>query len=166
MDTKGLLYLSGLLMILLAVAWLSGVFGDEVSTVELPELTIDTGAITRIQLTSGDESIDVSRSEQVGWSLTAPIEASADTSTVSRFTTQLDDVKLEGIVSSNPDNYDKYQVDSSSATYVRIETGSEAVEFYVGKSGPDFESKYVRLGDDDRVFLSVGLPSLSTTTPP
>jgi hypothetical protein len=159
MQRKRLIQLVGILAVLLVLAWLSGFFEGAPSTVETPQLSINADELQTIEIRKGDEHVMLNHAEG-GWRLTDPIDADVDTTTRSSFLGALGDLKIESLITARAEGHDRYQVDSAQATYIRFapQTG-KPVELYVGKSGPDFQSKYIRLGNDDRVFLASGVPA-------
>lgn len=64
-------------------------------------------------------------------------------------------LELASLVGSNPEKHVKFEVDNI-AVQVRAmnENGEKLVHLYVGKSGPDFMSTYVRKEGDDNVYLT------------
>lgn len=157
MKSKQVLTLLAALVVLLVLAWISGFFEGAPSTIETPQLSIETEDLRSITIRKGDDEVIVVRTGD-GWMLRHPVEAEVDTATRSRLLAGLKNLEVESLVSSRSDAYDRYQVDSSQATYLSLE-GDEPVELYVGKTGPDFQSRYIRIGGDDRVFLASGVPT-------
>ncbi len=157
MDHKRLLQLAGTLAVLLLAAWLSGFFDGSLSTVETPELKLAANDLHAITIRKGGEIVTASRSSDGSWRLERPVAAAVDTTTSQAFLSGLKNIHIESLVSSRSDRHAKFQVDSAQATYLRLD-GLETVEIYIGKTGPDFQSRYIRLGNDDRVFLATGVP--------
>lgn len=158
MDQKRILLLVGTLAVLLLAAWLSGYFGGSASTVETPELAIAPDDVNGITIRKGSETIVASLSDDGTWHLEEPVQSDVDTTTSSSLINRLGDIEIESLVSSRPERHSKFLVDSAQATYLRLD-GPQPLEIYIGKTGPDFESRYVRLGNDDRVFLATGIPA-------
>ncbi|MFV1979724.1 MAG: DUF4340 domain-containing protein [Rhodothermia bacterium] len=159
MDQKRILLLVATLVVLLLAAWLSGYFGGTSSTVETPDLTLAADRISSITIRKWSEKIVAVRSSDGAWRLEMPVVADVDTTTRAALINSLEDIRIESLVSSRADRHEKFQVDSAQATYLRLD-GDGSVEFYVGKTGPDFQSRYIRLGDDERVFLATGIPAI------
>jgi len=68
----------------------------------------------------------------------------------------------ESIVSTNPQKYGTYGVDST-ARVIRIATQSgDSLRLVLGKQGPDYQSVYVRIQSDPRVFAAKGPVYLPT----
>ncbi len=159
MDQKRILLLVGTLALLLLAAWLSGFFGGTSSTVETPDLALAPDDVSTITIRKGSEIIVVARSNDGTWLLEMPVVADVDTATRASLINSLNDIRIESLVSSRADRHEKFQVDSAQATYLRLD-GHGSVEIYIGKMGPDFQSRYIRLGDDERVFLATGIPAI------
>ena len=155
MQQKQLIWLAGSLLALLALAYLTGTFDKEISTVDVPALSISSEQIERFEIVTSDSSTFVLEKENNIWRIKSPVDALADSLTISRFTENLDDMHLESVVSTNPSKYDEYGV-GEAGKHINIEWGRNKRTFYIGSSGPDFQSFYVRLGTDPRVFLSSG----------
>lgn len=157
---KRLLLLTGLLVVLIAIAWLSGMFGGPASTVDLPNLGIDVAQVSHIDVTNGDQHVSANRLDSGEWQIEEPVQARADTATVLRLLRQAGDMQLESIVSSNPERFSRFEVDSTG-NKLTLKWGDRRLDLIVGKMGPDFQSRYVRLDGDDRVMLANGVPALS-----
>ncbi|MEM8485626.1 MAG: DUF4340 domain-containing protein [Bacteroidota bacterium] len=155
MQQKQLIWLGGSLVALLALAFASGTFGREISTVDVPALSISSEQIEHFEIVTSDSSIFTLEKQNGIWHITSPIQDVADSLTVERFTQNLDDIRLESVVSTNVKKYDSYGVGENSK-HVNIAWGRNKKTFHVGDSGPDFQSFYLRMGGDSRVFLSSG----------
>jgi hypothetical protein len=68
-------------------------------------------------------------------------------------------IKIEAVASKNPKKYKEFEVDQDKGVEVRIEDGAKKplAHFYVGKSGPDLFSTYLRLADAEQVVLASGM---------
>ncbi|MFK7844755.1 MAG: DUF4340 domain-containing protein [Rhodothermales bacterium] len=155
MQQNQLIWLAGSLLVLLCLAFVSGTLDNEISSVDVPALSISSEQIEHFEIVTSDSSIYNLSKMQGAWYITAPIEELADSLTVSRFTQNLDDMRLESVVTTDAKKFDAYGV-GTSAKHLNISWGRNKKTFYVGNSGPDFQSFYVRLGNDQRVFLSSG----------
>ncbi len=155
MQQNQLIWLGGSLLLLLSLAFISGTLEDKISTVDVPALSISSEQIEHLEIVTSDSSVYMLSKRQGIWYITSPIEELADSLTVSRFTQNLDDMRLESVVSTNTKKFDTYGVGPSSK-HLNISWGRNIKTFHIGNSGPDFQSFYVRLGNDQRVFLSSG----------
>ncbi len=157
MNQKHVLLLIGTLGVLLVAAWLSGIFSGPSSTVDVPEISMSAGAIESIVIRKGEKSVELSKRDGA-WYLVEPVQAAADTGIASRLLNQLENLRIESVVSSRSDRYARFQVDSSSATFFAFD-GPTRLAFWIGKTGPDFQSRYIRFDGDERVYLANGVPN-------
>ena len=83
----------------------------------------------------------------------------ADMSVVTKLFDAVEKMKSETIVSKNPAKFSTFEVTEGKGIEVRIRnsSGSYPAFFYVGKSGPDIFSTYVRRNNSDRVILTSGI---------
>ncbi len=154
MKQKQLLLLLGVLVMLLGVAYLTGVFDSDVSTVDVPRLAIPADDLEQLRIEAPAQTMALTR-QGTRWLLTEPMQAITDSATVARFVQDLGALELEAIASNNPDRYTRYGVDSMATTVTAFWPGGTH-RLVVGKQGPDFQTIYVRLDDDPRVYLTRG----------
>lgn len=154
MKQKQLLLLLGLLVLLLGVAYLTGVFDSEVSTVEVPRLAIPAEKVEQLRLEAPAQMMALTR-QGTRWRLTEPMEALADSATAARFVQDLGALELDALASNNPDRYPRYGIDSTATTVTASWPGGTR-RLVVGKQGPDAQAVYVRLDDDPRVYVTRG----------
>ncbi len=154
MKQKHLLWLLGALVVLLAINYLVSDGGPDASTIRVPELAIPADEIAQLSVVTATDSISIAR-EGITWMLRHPVEFLGDSTTISRFLQDLGRMELESVASQNPDRYGVYGVDSS-ATEVTLSWADGMRRLVVGNPGPDFQSVYVRVDDDSRVFATRG----------
>ena len=152
MKQKQLLLLLATLVVLLGLAYLTGVFDRDASTVEVPDVAIPTETLEQVRI-DGPEQAWVLQRQGDRWLLTQPMQARTDSAAVARFVQDLAGVELESIASVNPERYSRYGVDSTAAVVSATGAGT-TTQIVVGNQGPDFQSVYVRLDDDPRVYLT------------
>lgn len=152
MKQKQLFQLLGVLGLLLIVAYFAGVFDQEVSTIEVPDVDIPTDQLQQLDIALAEDSVTLIPSG-ARWQLTKPLEALADSITMVTFLKALQEIELESIASSNPDRYGRYGVDSTGTT-LHASWSSGEQTLIIGNQGPDFQSVYVRLDDDPNVYVS------------
>ncbi len=154
MKQRQLTWLGGALVLLLVIAYLAGVFDTEISTVQVPDVRIPAGEVSAIRATGSDMSVGLRRDGE-SWRLTDPVDAAADSTTVARVLEDLSALELRSVVSTNPERYGRYGVDSTG-TEIDVVWEAGRLTLVVGENGPDFGSNYVRLSDDEAVYLSAG----------
>ena len=152
MKQKQLTILLGILIVLIAIACLAGAFNRDFSTVDVPQIQISSDDLEQVQLTLSEQTVVMNKQESV-WRLTEPIMSATDSITVAQFINSLADVELESVVSANPERYEQYGVDSSGIR-VTANWSDQSRTIFVGDRGPDYQSVYVRIDDDPRVFLT------------
>jgi len=83
----------------------------------------------------------------------------ADTSPVDKLLDTVEKMKAETIASKNPKNFDSFEVTDGKGIEVKIDDASRKnlAHLYVGKSGPDIFSTYIRAKDSNRVILISGI---------
>jgi hypothetical protein len=165
MQQRQLVWLIGVFAILLVIAFVSGTFSNEISTVNVPNFSIPLDQIEEVELTMTDGSTTRIERQNGGWLMVEPLAAPADSQVIARFAESLQGLELESVVSTNPDRYANYGVEDN-AKKVKVTWGGDSEAFYVGNAGPDFQSLYLRLEDDPRVFLSRGRLTLPDHSDP
>jgi antitoxin component of MazEF toxin-antitoxin module len=162
MHGKRILVLFLVLLGLLAVAYLAGIFSGDSSTVDAPGFEMKDAELVSVFLKKdGDELVIEKQGDS--WILTRPVVAPADTSRISTLIDGLNAITAEAVVSTNPERYGRYEVDDQAATVVRLGYGDQTQELYIGKTGPDFQSRYIRQGADERVGEATGVPNIIVT---
>ena len=158
MKQKYLLLLLGALIVLLAINYFVDDFGPDASTIKVPEISIPADEIERLGIVTQMVSLVLAREGQT-WMLQQPMSFLSDSTTVSRLVRELGEVELESVASNNPDRYERYGVDSS-AILVEAIWPNGARRLFIGDPGPDYQSVYVRVDDDPRVFATRGRVSV------
>ncbi len=162
MKKNPLVFLSGIVVTLVLVAYLSGVFDREVSTIEVPSLSLTPGEITTLAVSSPSLTLTIQRSGEGPWFLQSPGPYPADSGLVGRFVRDLAGLEPETVISTNPDRYGRYGLDSTAKKLSITQKSGKTDLLYLGKNGPDYQSAYVRLNEDPRVFLARGRITLPT----
>ncbi len=150
-----ILTLSAILVVLLLLAWLTGAFRRNPSTLRLPQLAVKTEDVVRLRIEHPGRDPVVLERSAAGWQLTAPLRYPADSLLAARFVEDLSKTTLESVVSTNPERYAHFGVtDTSAVRLVVYRQQGDSLRFFWGHTGPDFDSRYVRLATDARIFLA------------
>ena len=157
MASNQIIKLVGALIVLLAIAWVSGAFESAPSTVDVPDLHVDTANIHRIEVVTPAHTVVVEHTGPL-WQMTEPLAWPADSVAVRQFLREVGDLAFDRVVAISPDRYSRYGVDSTGYT-IRFNDGSADYELVMSPNGPDYNTVYLRLGGDERVFS--GSPRLS-----
>lgn len=95
-----------------------------------------------------------------GWTITANKKTyAADPGPIDSLLDGVAKIRVEAVVSRNPEKYKTFEVDAESGVNVRIDDAAQKslAHFVVGKSGPDLFSTYLRLADASQVVLASGM---------
>ena len=159
MKQKQTLVLGGTLVVLLIIAWISGVFDRNPSNVDVPELDLPTSEVTRISVTLPDITFTVEK-QGIQWFMREPVDMPADSATVTRLLNELEDLSLNNRATSNPDRYGIYGIDST-ATTVSLTWSDGAEDIVISRQGRDYMSIYVKIGDNPNVYSTNGRVTVS-----
>lgn len=159
MQQKQTLVLGGTLVVLLIIAWISGVFDRNPSNVNVPELDLPTSEVTHISVTLPDITFTVEK-QGLQWFMREPVDMPADSATVARLLNELGDLSLNNRATSNPDRYGIYGIDST-ATSVSLTWSDGAEDLVISRQGRDYMSIYVKIGDDPNVYSTNGRVTVS-----
>ena len=144
-------------VVLLALTlWATNRDARQASSVsELPEVGIDEGAITALEITRpGGETVILSNVDG-GWRLTEPLDAEADQGNVEAALNRLGELQLTRVVATRPENYARLQVDEANVVQVVVKAGEETVATLgVGKYADGMTM--IRLDDRVEVFGASG----------
>jgi len=82
----------------------------------------------------------------------------ADSSSVDQMLSKIVDMKRDDLISQNPDKQSTFEVDAASGTYVEVfdKQQKSIGKFYIGKTGPSYQSHYVRMVGSDDVYTVGG----------
>ena len=150
MRQKQTLVLGGTLIVLLAVAWLSGVFDQNPSNIRVPELDLPTDEVTQISVRLPDAELRLEK-QGMQWFIREPVDMPADSLTVTRILSDLGSLSLTSRVTGNMDRYGVYGIDSTAST-ITITWPDGFEEIAISRQGRDYASVYVRIGDDSNVY--------------
>jgi len=113
--------------------------------------------VATIVVQSPEKGTATLRNEQGVWQVSSPDARTyqADAAALDKLLEIVGGLKVETLVSKNPKNFDQYEVTAEKGLDVRLADSDNRslARLYVGKSGPDIFSTYVRVQDSDRVVL-------------
>jgi len=161
MQNKQILRLVAVLALLLVIAYFTGAFDSAPSTIDVPRLTIDTSEIDQISVQQPAFSVSLQK-ESGAWRLVTPVTARADSIVVAGLLKDLAEASLESRVSSRPERYSHYGVDSTASRLTLAGNASNTV-WTLSSKGPDFSSTYVRIDQDPNVYVVTPRISLPVT---
>lgn len=113
------------------------------------------GAVTSVHISGPKDTLTLARSAKPGakWTVNG---LATDSGTVARFFATLKDTRIGDLVSTNPANQAAMGLSRDSAWTLSFEVGGKSRTLLVGKTGPNYNSAYVRLPGKDNVYLASG----------
>lgn len=139
-------------MVLLVIAFLTGVFESNPSTVEVPALDVPGEDITSIRLLGPSVEIALERQAD-GWRVTQPVDAEADSAAVARLLETVGSLELQSVVSTSADRHGRYGVDSTAMTLELSWEGGET-SLILGERARG--ARYVRVDGGEAVYRTAG----------
>ena len=113
-----------------------------------------------IMVKSPEKGESLLKNENGAWKVTSKEKTyDADSAAVSKLLDTILKIKQETIASKNPKNFEAFEVTEGKGLEVKIDDASQKplAHFFVGKSGPDIFSTYMRAKDSATVVLAGGL---------
>lgn len=124
-----------------------------------PEFTIDAAGLIDVHNKgSKEEAVSLVKAGQ-DWKVAGEEGFPADAELVKKALESISELKkAANVVSKNPENQKLYEVDPNNGIEVKVSDGKKKVlaDFFVGKTGPDFMSTYLRKADSNVVLLCEG----------
>jgi len=119
---------------------------------------VEQDKVTKVSIHKADGDVELVRTGDV-WKLTKPAEYPANGDLIKGMLKSVEELRLEDVISSSPQNRGTYQVDSTGVA-VKIWTGDKlALDFVVGKSSSDWTHTFVRYADRNEVYRADGVIS-------
>lgn len=155
---KNPIALAAVLIVLVLIVILLGRSGERGPAAEAKEELLfpglDTAVVDRIVIHAGENGAELVRGGEGAWVVASEDDFPADPEAVERVLEASAELSAASLTSRRPSKHAIFEVDSAQAVEVALEAdGEEAARFFVGKSGPDFSSSYVRAGGRDEVYL-------------
>ncbi len=114
---------------------------------------LDTDTVDRIVIRGGGNVTELVR-EGERWKVATEENYDADRDGMDRILEALASLSAAEVVSRKSEKYGLFELDSAQAVEVEIVSGGEeAARFFIGKSGADFQSTYIRDAEREDVFL-------------
>ena len=149
-KNKRISWLLGILLVLVVVAYATGTFDVAPSTIDVPQIEINADDIESLTIVRPEFSIHTQKSNGV-WQINEPVSWLADSSSLASFLRSLSELDVESVVSTNPERYAQYGVDSTG-TRVTIQSDGDERQFVFASEGPDYSTTFLRVDADERVF--------------
>jgi len=148
-----------LVVLLLVLAGLGGLlFAERMhdqagTTVSFPLVRLNPDDVTRVVI-DGPKGHTTLEDVQGTWRLTDPVDYPAEPELVKNTVKLLAGLTSDGVISTNPQKADLFEVDDAHAEKVALYVADDAdpkVRLAVGKLAPGFTHTYVKVGDDATV---------------
>ncbi len=155
MKTRTSLFRLGALAgILLILAYMAGAFRKEISTVERLSWSFDPETLQSITLIVPPDTLQLTRNAG-HWTLTRPVHAVADSVAIRRLQFALRDLEFSHVVSSRPERYVYYGVDTTAPQLLlSTRKASSPMHLFLGRPGPDTGTRFIRLAHRPEVWLA------------
>jgi hypothetical protein len=156
---RSTLILAGVLILLAIAAFFALRKQGESSSEGLPGeklVAYDSAAVDRITIRTAAANV-VLQKEAGRWMVTSPFRYAADEGMVLQAVSKGNSLLSKGVVSTNPQKQQLFQVDSTGTLVTVFEKGVEKAAFRVGKPGPSYNETYVRKEGSNEVHLGDGL---------
>ena len=129
-----------------------------------PEFTIDTAAL--IDIKNQEDKIILIRIDE-DWKLEDEQGFPVDPELIKKTLDSIAELKkANNVFSNNPEKQSIYEVDPNNGIEIKVSDQNQKIlaHFFVGKTGPDFMSTYLRQADSNEVLLCEGYHLRSSFT--
>lgn len=113
---------------------------------------VDGPSLVGVSVVGPAGTLELERQES-GWTVNG---FRADEATVARFLVAVTTARVGELTATNPDNHERMGVSEARASRVTFLTGGGTSELLLGDSGRRFQTSYIRLPDEDAVYLLEG----------
>lgn len=151
MLQKQILLLGAILVVLLGIAWLSGTFDRNPSSIRVPEINIPADEVTDISVLFPDSSELQLERQSMHWFVREPVDMLADSATVTRVLNDLGDLSLSNRITSNVEKFSMYGIDST-ATTVTLTWPGGSERLVISRQGRDYSSSNIRIGESEDIY--------------
>ena len=115
----------------------------------------DPEDIFKFLIQTGEEAIELTRVDTF-WRISGNDTLKVKSRSMDNLFDKVLKVNRGTIISENPEKYGKYSIDDSTGIHLAIiNSRDETVGYYVfGRSKSDYSHSYIRIGDDQKVYLA------------
>jgi len=146
--------LGGILIILIATAFLVkgniNFLNPKTSNMFIDDFNAEE--ITKIEIINQSQTQTLERKEN-SWVVSSQNDVGAEQKAVLAILEETKRLTKDGVASKNPEKRSVYQVDKDGTQVKLFKGENEVANFYIGKTGPDFSSTYIRKENEDIVYL-------------
>jgi len=116
-------------------------------------ITVNIREANKIEIIKDEEIQELSKVENK-WVVSSKSGVDADQVAVNEILNKTEEITKNDLVSTNPEKKASFEVDESGVEIKMYSGDSLITDFFVGKAGADFNSTYVRLAEEDDVYLT------------
>jgi hypothetical protein len=139
---------------------------DKISTQNVEEklFIADSSKIDKIEIARSKDTIVL---EKIGglWKLSRPVDYPCDTNAITPLLSNLQNFKIESVISENPKNFGTYFDTTNNSSVTVYQEGKQLGSFILGKSGQGYETAYLKRAEENRVLLASKLGTFNFTKP-
>ncbi len=123
------------------------------------EIVIDSAKVVRFEISKIGRKIVIENISGV-WTITSPINYIADNSAVLTLLSSAVNLKINSLISSNPEKQILFQVDTLTGTSLSFyHSNNKYISLVIGKMGPSYMESYIRPMSSNNVYLGERLNS-------
>lgn len=157
MKGKTFLYLGILVLLLVAAYFITADRGEKTSSYKLTEkklFDVDSAKVDKIEIKTSNGVVVLSKATGE-WRVDQPYQYRTTSVQIENAVSNLRNLKLESIVSTNPAKKETYGFkDGEQAEVTVYEGGAEKGKFIIGNSAPGAGSSYVKKIDSDNIYIA------------
>tara|TARA_B100001123_G_scaffold400974_1_gene487256 strand:- start:106 stop:663 length:558 start_codon:yes stop_codon:yes gene_type:complete len=152
---KNLQIALGVLVILLAIYLLNQNRQKQYTAIEVPALNLDVNNIFSFTITNPTDSITISRADTT-WEIFGNDTLNIKQRSIDTFLDKVITVKKGTLISKNKDKWGIYSVHDTNSTHLYLfdKDSNLLNNFYVGQSKSNYANSYIRMENDDNVYLT------------
>lgn len=156
MKSKTYLYLGILAALLVAAYFLTADSGEKTTSYKLPDsklFELDSVKVDKIEIVNKDGKVVLEKSSGE-WRVVEPYNYKIAVTLAENAVSGLKNMKLESIISTNPEKKDMYGLSETDQAEVTVyESGVPKGKFLLGKSSAG-TSSYVKKPDSDNIYIA------------
>ena len=139
----------GVLAVLAILYFVTQTGAVDTKSVDSDAFAFEKDAISSIDLTSSGSVLSFVRND-LGWTLE---DYPVDTTRMNEFIDLFAALKLDRLITKNPEKHIKYEVAEGSSTFqAKTDDGKELLRLFIGKQGANYQETFVREIGKDQVF--------------
>lgn len=119
-----------------------------------PVFELEADAIDAITLSVDGNEIALSKAAEDGWTISAPIQARADTTTVSTMTNRLASLEIVRVISEEPTDLEPFGLAPPAIdVFVASDDAGLEDQLLIGVATPTGINRYAKLASEDRIIM-------------